>query len=233
LTRKNDGNIPFTLHTISMHFFLPSAAEFVYTSPMPQRSGILLLVSGPSGSGKTTLCRRLADEGEASYSTSCTTRPARPGEVHGHDYFFLCTEDFQQKVSAGEFLEHATVHGNFYGTLRQEVIDQLTQGHDVVMDIDVQGAAQVRGCANPHIRLALVDIFVMPPSEYELRTRLTARNTDVEEIIALRMKNAMEEMAHWPSYQYRLLSATREEDYTRFKALLMAERLRVSRLHQP
>jgi guanylate kinase len=216
-----------------MHFFLPSVAEFVYTSPMPQRSGILLLVSGPSGSGKTTLCRRLADEGEASYSTSCTTRPARPGEVHGHDYFFLSTEDFQQKVCAGEFLEHATVHGNFYGTLRQEVIDQLTQGHDVVMDIDVQGAAQVRGCANPHIRLALVDIFVMPPSEYELRTRLTARNTDAEEVIALRMKNAMEEMAHWPSYQYRLLSATREEDYTRFKALLMAERLRVSRLHQP
>ena len=97
----------------------------------------------------------------------------------------------------------------------------------------VQGAAQVRACADPHIRLALVDLFVMPPSEDELHARLTARNTDAEEVIALRMKNAMEEMAHWPSYQYRLLSATREEDYTRFKALLMAERLRVSRLHQP
>ena len=138
---------------------------------MPQRSGILLLVSGPSGSGQTTLCRRLADEGEACYSTSCTTRPARPGEVHGHDYFFLSTEDFQQKVSEGEFLEHATVHGNFYGTLRQEVIAQLAQGRDVVMDIDVQGAAQVRACADPHIRLALVDLFVMPPSEDELHAR--------------------------------------------------------------
>jgi guanylate kinase len=197
---------------------------------MPQRTGILLLVSGPSGSGKTTLCRRLADEGEARYSTSCTTRPARPGEKHGHDYFFLSREDFAEKIANAEFLEHALVHGNHYGTLKAEVLEHLSQGRDVVMDIDVQGAAQVRLCADPEIRKALVDLFVMPPSEEELLQRLTARNTDSEEVIALRMKNALEEMAHWPHYQYRLLSATREEDYTRFKALLMAERLRVSRL---
>lgn len=197
---------------------------------MPQRTGILLLVSGPSGSGKTTLCRRLADEGEARYSTSCTTRLARPGEKHGHDYFFLSREDFAEKIANAEFLEHALVHGNHYGTLKAEVLEHLSQGRDVVMDIDVQGAAQVRSCADPEIRKALVDLFVMPPSEEELLQRLTARNTDSEEVIALRMKNALEEMAHWPHYQYRLLSATREEDYTRFKALLMAERLRVSRL---
>lgn len=197
---------------------------------MPQRTGILLLVSGPSGSGKTTLCRRLADEGEARYSTSCTTRPARPGEKHGHDYFFLSREDFAAKIANAEFLEHALVHENHYGTLKAEVLEHLSQGRDVVMDIDVQGAAQVRSCADPEIRKALVDLFVMPPSEEELLQRLTARNTDTEEVIALRMKNALEEMAHWPHYQYRLLSATREEDYTRFKALLMAERLRVSRL---
>ncbi len=198
---------------------------------MPQRSGILLLVSGPSGSGKTTLCRRLADEGEARYSTSCTTRSARPGEIDGRDYYFLSREEFDQKIAAGEFIEYATVHGNSYGTLKSEVLTHLANGIDVVMDIDVQGAAQVRSCQEVAIRLALVDLFVMPPSDEELHARLTGRKTDSEEVIALRMKNALEEMSHWTTYQYRLLSATREEDYSRFKALLTAERLRVSRIH--
>ena len=198
---------------------------------MPQRTGILLLVSGPSGSGKTTLCRRLADEGEARYSTSCTTRAARPGEIHGRDYYFLSREEFDQKIAAGEFIEHATVHGNSYGTLKSEVITHLANGTDVVMDIDVQGAFQVRSCQDTSIKLALVDLFVMPPSDEELRARLTGRKTDSEDVIALRMKNALEEMSHWTTYQYRLLSATREEDYSRFKALLTAERLRVSRFH--
>jgi guanylate kinase len=198
---------------------------------MPQRSGILLLVSGPSGSGKTTLCRRLADEGEARYSTSCTTRAARPGEIDGRDYYFLSREEFDHKIAAGEFIEYATVHGNSYGTLKSEVLTHLANGIDVVMDIDVQGAAQVRACQEAAICLALVDLFVMPPSDGELRARLTGRKTDSEEVIALRMKNALEEMSHWTTYQYRLLSATREEDYSRFKALLTAERLRVSRIH--
>lgn len=196
---------------------------------MPQRTGILLLVSGPSGSGKTTLCRRLADEGEARYSTSCTTRNARPGEQDGHDYYFLTPADFVNKIEAGEFLEHALVHGNHYGTLLAEVIQHLHQGTDVVMDIDVQGAAQVRNCADPQIRAALVDLFVMPPSEQELLARLTARNTDADDVIALRMQNGIDEMKYWNQYQYRLLSASREEDYARFKALLTAERLRSSR----
>ena len=197
---------------------------------MPSRTGILLLVSGPSGSGKTTLCRRLADEQEAFYSTSCTTRAARPGETHGRDYFFLSREEFDAKISAGDFLEHATVHGNSYGTLKSEVLQHIARGEDVVMDIDVQGAAQVRACTDPQIHRALVDLFVMPPTNEELAARLKGRKTDSEEVIALRLKNAIEEMAHWYEYQYRLLSATREEDYTRFKALLLAERLRVARL---
>lgn len=199
---------------------------------MPSRTGILLLVSGPSGSGKTTLCRRLADDQEAHYSTSCTTRPARPGEVDGHDYFFLSREAFDAKIAAGDFLEHATVHGNSYGTLKSEVLQYIDRGIDVVMDIDVQGAAQVRACTDPHIRIALVDLFVMPATDEELAARLTGRKTDSPEVIALRLKNAIEEMAHWHKYQYRLISATREEDYTRFKALLIAERLRVARIIQ-
>lgn len=200
---------------------------------MSDRTGILLVVSGPSGSGKTTLCRRLADEQAAHYSISCTTRPPRPGEIHGEDYHFLTIEAFQAKLDAGEFLEHALVHGNHYGTLRSEVLGYLADGTDVVMDIDVQGAAQVRACEDPAIRRARVDLFVMPPSEHELHARLAGRGTDSADVIALRMTNALEEMRHWPTYTYRLLSSTREEDYMRFKALVMAERLRVSRLTGP
>jgi guanylate kinase len=195
-----------------------------------ERTGILLLVSGPSGSGKTTLCRRLADEGEAIYSTSCTTRPSRESERDGHDYHFLNRETFQQKVSHGEFLEYAEVHGNFYGTLKTEVLNHLAAGIDVVMDIDVQGADQVRGCNDTSIQAALVDLFVMPQSEDELLKRLTGRGSDAQEVIELRMKNALGEIGNWPKYTYRLLSDTREQDYHQFKSLMLAERLKVSRL---
>lgn len=194
------------------------------------RSGILYLVSGPSGSGKSTLCRRLAAEGEAEFSVSCTTRQPRFGETHGREYYFLSTEEFQAKVAAGEFLEHALVHGNHYGTLRSEVIGRLAGGTDVVMDIDVQGAAQVRACDDESIRAALVDLFVMPPDEDELAARLRGRGTDSDEVIALRLCNAIDEMRHWPEYRFRLLSGTPEEDYARFKSLLFGERMRVSRL---
>ena len=200
---------------------------------MNSRTGILLLVSGPSGSGKTTLCRRLADEQEAVYSTSCTTRPAREGERDGHDYHFLTRDTFQEKVDAGDFLEHAEVHGNFYGTLKSEVLNQISSGTDVVMDIDVQGADQVRDCADAAIQSALVDLFVMPPTEEELRNRLIGRGTDSEDVITLRMQNALGEIEYWPKYNYRLLSGTHEQDYTRFKSLLVAERLKVTPIITP
>ena len=194
------------------------------------RSGILFLVSGPSGSGKSTLCRRLAAEGEAEFSVSCTTRQPRFGETHGKEYFFLTEPEFAEKVAAGDFLEHALVHENHYGTLRSEVVDRLAVGTDVVMDIDVQGAAQVRSCADPAIREALVDLFVMPPDEEELAARLRGRGTDSDEVIELRLRNAIDEMHHWPEYRYRLLSGRPEKDYAQFKALLFGERMRVSRL---
>lgn len=195
-----------------------------------ERTGILLLVSGPSGSGKTTLCRRVANENEASYSTSCTTRSPREGERDGHDYYFLSREEFEQKIASGEFLEHAEVHGHFYGTLKSEVLNHISQGTDVVMDIDVQGADQVRACTDASICSALVDLFVMPPTHEELRKRLTGRGTDSDEVIDLRMKNALEEIEACPKYTYRLLSGTHEEDYPRFKSLLIAERLRAQRM---
>ena len=197
---------------------------------MSKRSGILLLVSGPSGSGKTTLCRRLARDGEAHYSISCTTRKARHGEVNARDYYFISREEFGAEAGADHFIEHAEVHGTLYGTLKSEVLEFLQRGDDVVMDIDVQGAAQVRACEDPLIRTSLVDLFVMPSGEEDLRKRLATRATDTEEVISLRLRNALEEMSHAGSYTYQLISGSKDDDYARCRSLLVAERLRVSRL---
>jgi guanylate kinase len=192
---------------------------------MSARTGILLVVSG-----KTTLCRLLAESGEVRYSISCTTRSPRPGEQDGKDYHFLSKEDFFRRLEAGDFLEHAVVHGNLYGSLKSEVAAHLNDGIDVVMDIDVQGAAQVRECTDPAIRRAFLDLFVMPPSEEILRKRLSDRGTDSSEVIALRMHNALEEMRHWRKYGYRLVSSTPQADFAQGLALLTGQRLRVSRI---
>ncbi len=197
---------------------------------MSARTGILLVVSGPSGSGKTTLCRRLADSGEVRYSISCTTRPPRPGEVDGRDYHFMDRPEFEARLQTGDFFEHALVHGNFYGSLKSEVVARLEAGVDVVMDIDVQGAAQIRESRDAGIRRAMVDLFVMPSGEQELRARLSGRGTDAEDVISLRMANALEEMKHWQEYTYLMISSTREEDYSRLLALVNTERMRASRL---
>ena len=196
---------------------------------MSTRTGVLLLVSGPSGSGKTTLCRRLARDGEAHYSISCTTREAREGEVNARDYYFISREKFEAEAGVGHFIEHAEVHGNLYGTLKSEVIEFLQRGDDVVIDIDVQGADQVRACEDPLVNASLVDLFVMPASEEDLRERLANRATDTEDVISLRLSNALEEMSHAGRYTYQLISRSKEDDYTRCRSLLVAERLRVSR----
>ena len=193
--------------------------------------GILCVVSGPSGAGKTTLCRNLAaDDANVAHSVSCTTRPPREGEVDGDDYYFLSVEEFERRVAEGEFLEHARVHDNFYGTLVASVRERLEQGADVVMDIDVQGAEQIRACMVPLIVECRVDVFIMPPDDDELRRRLANRGTESEEVFDLRMRNAVEEMEHWPKYQYLILSGTRDEDLARFKSIIESERMRVARL---
>lgn len=187
--------------------------------------GILLVVSGPSGSGKTTLCRRSTDEGRTHYSISCTTRAPRPGERDGVDYHFLTRHEFETRVAAGEFLEHATVHGNCYGTLKSDVIPLLTQGKTVVMDIDVQGADQVRACADETIRRCYADVYIHVPSD-ELERRLRGRETDDNEVIALRLRNAATEDAERFKYAFILVSGDRECDYARFSALLTALAMR-------
>lgn len=195
---------------------------------------MLCVVSGPSGSGKTTLCRRFSEnDGNAVYAVSATTRAPREGEVHGVDYYFLSRDEFEAGIARGDFLEHAEVHGRLYGTLKSEVCGHLQAGRDVLMDLDVQGANHVRSSNDPAIQSALVDIFILLPSELELMKRLQHRGTETDAQRALRLANAIEECRHWPEYRYTFVSADRETDYAAFSAILVAERCRSSRLHCP
>lgn len=189
--------------------------------------GTLLIVSGPSGSGKTTLCRRAEAAGLTRYSISCTTRRPRPGERDGVDYHFLSPEAFAAKAEAGEFLEHATVHGNSYGTLKADIVELLEAGHNVVMDIDVQGAASIRACQDAVIRRAYADVYIHVP-QVELEARLRGRQTDSEEVISLRLRNAAMEDARQGEYQFALISGDREHDYARFTTLLAALSMRTA-----
>lgn len=178
------------------------------TSRPPPRHGVALVVSGPSGAGKSTVCKQvLAARPNMRFSVSCTTRAPRAGETDGVDYHFLTRAAFEAKIAAGEFLEHAEVHGNFYGTLRAEVEPHLRHGDDVLLDIDVQGARQVRTNAGAEGLGALYAfVFLAPPSLAELERRLRGRKTDAEEVILRRLANARKEIAAWREYDYLVIN---------------------------
>jgi guanylate kinase len=165
--------------------------------------GILLVLSAPSGAGKTTLVKGLlAADPALRFSVSCTTRKPREGEVHGRDYVFATPEEFRAMVAAGEFLEHAEVFGNFYGTRRAQVDSLLSAGHNVLLEIDVQGAAQVRANAPESL-----SVFILPPSVPELERRLRGRGTDSEEVIQRRLAGSMSEIEHWTHFDFVVINA--------------------------
>jgi guanylate kinase len=191
-----------------------------------RRRGTLFVVSAPSGAGKTTLCREIRRRvGDLPYSVSCTTRPARPGEVAGADFHFLAEAEFRRRRDRGEFAEWASVHGNLYGTLARPLEDALAGGQDVLLDIDTQGAAQLRA-RYPEAVL----VFIVAPSLAELEQRLRERGSDVESEIARRLARAREEIAQWRQYQYLIVNRDLKEAMDQLEAVIQAERCRTTRL---
>ena len=181
------------------------------------------MVSAPSGAGKTTLVERIRQNPNLFYSVSCTTRAPRAGEIDGQDYRFLSDAEFRERVAKGDFLEHAKVHGDHYGTLREPIVTNLNSGNDVLIDIDTQGAAVIRSRGDPLIRESLADVFIMPPDLDELRRRLFKRGTETVEQIDSRVATAADEMEHWRDYRYTIISGSVEEDLQRFQQIMEAE----------
>lgn len=199
-------------------------------------SRLLVLLSAPSGGGKTTLCQQLlAARPDMTRVVTCTTRPPRPGEREGVDYYFLDASSFLKRVQAGHFLEHATVYGHSYGTLKAEVLGKLRTGKDVLLNVDVQGAAAIRERArqDPDLAGALVSVFLTPPSLEVLEERLKHRGSDAPAAIQKRLSVARQEIAQWKNFDYLLLSSSIQEDLRRMLAIVEAEKMRPPRASAP
>jgi guanylate kinase len=191
-----------------------------------QRRGLMYVLSSPSGAGKTTITRALLKSNpDLEISISATTRPRRPGEVDGQDYYFVEIPEFNAMVDNGEMLEHAKVFGNYYGTPRQPVEEALNRGLDVIFDIDWQGTQQLREIA----RDDLVTVFILPPSSKELERRLRERNQDSEESIRHRMDKAADEMTHYSEYDYVLINSNVDLTIHQAQQILDSERLKRQR----
>ena len=192
------------------------------------RRGIMIVLSSPSGAGKTTLTRRLlADNTDMVMSVSATTRAPRPGEVDGQDYYLIDKPRFSAMIDADDFLEHARVFDNYYGTPSGPVFDALEQGRDVLFDIDWQGAQQLTQAASDD----LVKIFILPPSLRELEKRLRSRAQDSDDIIAKRMSKSEAEISHWAEYDYVIVNDDVEDALRKLQTIVDSERLK--RRRQP
>jgi guanylate kinase len=206
------------------------------SKPMLTTNPLLVLISAPSGGGKTTICQQLlASRPQMTRAVTCTTRPLRPGEQDGVDYYFLDAASFLKRVQAGNFLEHATVYGNSYGTLKAEVLGKLRQGKDVLLNVDVQGAATIRERAqeDAELKRALVTVFLTPPSISVLEERLRKRGTDAPAVIQKRLGVARQEIAQWKNFDYLLISTSIAEDLRRLLAIVEAEKMRSARVPAP
>jgi len=204
-------------------------------SPKPAPP-LLVLISAPSGAGKTTLVNLLlAAQPLMTRAITCTTRDPRPGEKDGVDYHFLKAGDFLRRVQAGNFLEHATVYGNSYGLLKSELLDKLRAGQDVLLNVDVQGAATIRAAAQaePELRTALVTVFLTTPSVEMLEQRLKKRNSDAPAVIQKRLAVARQEISQWKNFDYLLISGDKREDLRRALAIIESEKMRSARSAAP
>jgi len=204
--------------------------ELIEETPLAPRATrpLMIVVSAPSGAGKSTLCNRLVEEfPKIVYSVSCTTRDPRGEEKDGVHYYFLSKKEFKERAKCGEFLEYARVHGNYYGTLEDTVLFAMEEGCHVLLDIDVQGARQIRDTLSrldPRhpIRRGFLDIFISPPSLDELERRLRGRGTDDEHVIRKRLDNAKGELAHAEEYSVQIINDDLEKAYTELKELILS-----------
>ncbi len=191
----------------------------------PSTRGTLFVVSSPSGGGKGTLIRRVLEVvGNLSYSVSYTTRGPRPNEVNGREYFFVDPATFEEMIAGGEFLEWACVHGNFYGTSRRQIAEKTGAGADMILEVDVQGAASVR-----QLLMDSVSVFILPPSFAVLRERLCARGTDTPESLELRLRNAPNELRKYSSFDYVIINDEVERAAAQLASIIYAERARCVR----
>jgi len=203
---------------------------------MKSAKPLLILISAPSGAGKTTLCQMLlAAQPHMTRAITCTTREPRTGEQDGVDYHFFTAADFLRRLQAGNFIEHATVYGNSYGILKSELLGKLREGKDVLLNVDVQGAATIRSQteSEPELRRALVTIFLTPPSVAVLEHRLRLRGADAESVIQKRLAVAKQELAQWKNFDYLLISGSKQEDLRRTLAIIEAEKMRSARSVAP
>ena len=196
------------------------------TQDQLQRRGLMFILSSPSGAGKTTIARRLLEEdGEIRLSVSATTRPMRPGEVDGKDYYFVSQAEFDRMVAEDEFYEWAHVFGNCYGTPKAHIRAGLKAGEDFLFDIDWQGTQQLYQKDQQDV----VRVFLLPPSIDELRRRLTGRGTDSPEVIQARMDRAHAEISHWDGYDYVVVNDDIDQCFAKVTQILAAERMRRQR----
>lgn len=186
-------------------------------------TGKLFVISGPSGAGKGTICKKILEQDDIALSISMTTRSPREGEVHGESYYFITKEEFKENIRKQGFLEYAEVYGNFYGTPKKQVIELLEQGRDVLLEIDIQGALQVK---NAYPQAVLV--FILPPSMTELRRRLAERGTETEESLKRRLGETLKELSHMHEYDYCVVNGVLEEAVRQALAIMTAEHARVS-----
>lgn len=204
------------------------------------KPGVLIIMSGPSGAGKSTVCKPILETEESlNFSVSCTTRQPRQGEENAVHYHFISKNEFEGKIATDDFLEYAEVHGNYYGTLKSEVENKILQGNDVLLDIDVQGAMQIKEILEDQKKAtpgkfcladSVIYVFVAPPSFEELETRLRGRGTETEETLTKRLNNAHNEMNHQLDYDYLIVNDDLSKAQDSLHSVIKAARCRTSLL---